>query len=101
MVKVLTSSGKGEPGFSTLARARWQRVKQPMAAIASIRTLRKVDEAKGATMPEARGLLQRAGVGKPQQAPTVMGVNEFPSFPGAKTRVKTPSPTNGQGVKRP
>jgi hypothetical protein len=101
MVKVLTSKGVGEPSFHTLGRAAWQRVKQPMASIRTIRTLRKVDEAKGNTQPEGRNLLMRAGVGKPQQAPRVIGVNEFPAFPGAKTRVSAPSPTNNQGVKRP
>lgn len=102
MVKVLTSRGVGEPNFSTLGRAAWQRVKQPMASIRTIRTLRKVDEAKGVTQPEGRNLLMRAGVGTPQQAPrTILGVNEFPAFPGARTRVPAPSPTNHQGVKRP
>lgn len=100
-MRVLTSRGSGDPGFRTFGRAAWQRVKQPMAGIRTVRTLRKVDEAKGGTMPESRGLLQRAGVGSPQSAPRVIGRSETPAFPGAQTRVPAPSPTNSQGVKSP
>lgn len=101
MARIRVAKSAGEPVIKRLRRNQWPKVQKPMRVIKSVRTLRKVDESKGETMPESRNLLQRAGVGTRQQRPRVVGRTRMPA-PGANlTRVSPPSPTNGGGVRSP
>lgn len=100
MARILSAKRKGEPGLPQPSR-NWPRIVKPMLAIRSVRTLRKVDESDGRTMPESRGLLQRAGVGQRQQSPRVVRQASGTEPAGQNlTRVKAASPTNGGKVKK-
>lgn len=102
MARRLSAKSAGEPGIK-MPSTNWPRVAKPMRAIRSVRTLMKRDESKGITQPEFKTTLQRAGVGTRQQSPSV--VRQTPETPPASgrgtTRVKTPSPTNGGGIRSP
>lgn len=101
MTRILKSSVPGEPGMPQ-PRSNWPRIPRPMRAIRSVRTLRKVDESDGATMPESRNLLQRAGVGQRQQRPRVVRQSTGVEASGrGTTKITTPSATNGGGVRNP
>lgn len=84
-----------------LSRKNWPVVAKPMRAIRSIRTLMKRDEAKGITQPEFTTTLGRAGVGSRQQSVRVVSQSTGVEAAGKNTtRVKTPDPTSGGGVRR-
>lgn len=102
MAKIRSAKSPGAPKIKMLRRAPWPPIRKPMRRIATVRTLRKVDESKGQTMPESRNLLQRAGVGVRQRAPGRVLVKAKMVRPGKNlTRVKTPSATNRGGVRDP
>lgn len=103
MARIKVNRQRGEPGITRLKFNQWPKVPRPMRTIKSVRTLRKVDEAKGATMPESRNLLQRAGVGVRQVAPRIMkkGNAISTSTGSGRTVVRPPSPTNKGGVRDP
>jgi hypothetical protein len=102
MARIKVAKRAGEPGITKLRRNQWPKLQKPMRRILSIRTLRKVDESKGNTMPEGRNLLQRNGVGTPQRSPSRILVKDRMPAPGANlTRVKTPSKTNSGGIRSP
>lgn len=101
MAKVRVAKSAGSPGIRRNIKT-WKPIRKPMRAIRSVRTLRKVDESKGATMPESKNLLQRAGVGTRQQAPRIVRkANPIStSTTSNRTRVKTPRPAPG-GIRSP
>lgn len=103
MARILRAGSAGEPGSIAQPRLNWAPLRKPMRAIRSIRTLRKVDQAVGETMPESRNLLMRAGVGVRQRAVSVRRQAPL-TPPGTRAGTKTiapPSPTSGGGVRSP
>ena|ERR1051326_1371005 len=102
MARTRSAKRAGEPGIVKL-KNNWPKLAKPMRKIRSVRTLIKKDESKGVTQPEFKNTLMRAGVGVRQGAVRI--VRQHPNTPPAagkgKKTIKTPSPTNGGGVRSP